>query len=189
MARGCWYTVLGLLVAGAVAGPAPAGAQSLAAVAGQTRAASERTYTNADLVNGEKPATAAATPPSPAEPAESTPAKPPAKGPVYEEDKAGGYVNVKVEAETNQAAQDEAYWRRVTKTTRDRIAQAEADMAKMDAQLAAGANGERQLTARDRENLTALRARRQRDAEQLRLALEAHLNRAKALGVPAEFLR
>ena len=169
--------VAGLLAALTALPAATASAQSLAAIASQSgkTAPAGKTYTNADLPADTTPAkTDAAPAPMPAG-GEKPPTAAAPKGPAYEEIPGTGKLNVRVEAESNQAAQDEDFWRQGARNLRERIAAAEGDIAL--------------LAGRQDDDIGDDIAKRQQDVAALRKSLDAHLRRAKALNVPSEWVR
>lgn len=178
-----------MLVGLVCAVPIGAFAQSLAAVAEQSsnRAASTtRTYTNADLV----PVSDAAVPATPAVPETAIPepagaAKPaPSAVPkgVVEEYAGAGRVNVVSRVEKSNSSENEPFWRKVTKSVKDRLATAEG-------QLALVTNRLQTAEGRDRDSLVALESKIRRDMEFITAEFEGHKKRAKALGVPDDWLR
>lgn len=177
------------VLAACMAAPAVAMAQSLAAVAEQAASrdgAAVKTYTNADLEDAGTPRDASAVPqaaPSP-EAAAAAVEEPATPRPIDGVEKPSGESpgNVVIELEKNSSAENEPFWRRVTKSVKDRIATAEAELEMIAGLLeTAGDN--------DREKLMNLQIKRQRDLESLNAEYAGHVKRAQALGVPPEWLR
>ena len=178
-----------LVLAACVAAPADAVAQSLAALAEQAAShngAAVKTYTNADLEDAGTPRDASAVPQPSALPEAGAPAveEPATRRPIVTVEKPSGESpgNLVIKLEKNSSAENEPFWRRVTKSVKDRIATAEAELAMIAGLLeTAGDN--------DREKLTSLQTKRQRDLEFLNAEYAGHVKRAQALGVPPEWLR
>lgn len=183
--RACAFALAACTVSGS-----EAFAQSLAVIAEKSAARSgtaAKTYTNADLEDAGIPDRgAAAVPQASALPETGTPAveEPATKRPTDAVDTSSGEGpgNVVVKLEKNSSAENEPYWRRVTKSVKDRIAKTEADLAMIAGLLETAGDA-------DREKLTSLQAKRQRDLEFLNAEYAGHIKRAQALGVPAEWLR
>src|SRR5688572_9298021 len=148
----------------------PATAQSLAAIAEKApkhNGAAVKTYTNADLdAVPTLPAKAPALAESEAAPAEE-PATPLPRQTI-EEIPGEGQVNVVTKVEKNSSAENEPFWRRVTKSVKDRIATAEAELAMIAGRLDSAGPG-------DREKLTALQSKRQKDLEFLNAEYAGHV--------------
>ena len=175
-----------LTIALAVGTPAAVSAQSLAAIAesGGTTESATRTYTNDDLLadGGASKPSAPAPAPAPVE----TPAVdiPPAaaKRVIVEENVGAGSVNLIIKPEKSASAENEPFWRKVTKSVKDRLTTAENELATISARLETA-------DPRERERLMTLRSKAQRDIELINAEFAGHQKRAKALGVPAEWLR
>jgi hypothetical protein len=178
------------VLAACVASPSAVIAQSLAAIAEKAatrNSAAVKTYTNEDLDSatasrGDAPAVPQHSGLADAGiPAVEESAKPNPR-PAAEKVPGNGEGNVVVALDKNSSAENEPYWRRVTKSVKDRIAKAEGELTAI-AGLVESAGGS------DREKLTALQSKRQRDLEFLNAEYAGHVKRAKALGVPADWLR
>lgn len=178
------------VLAAGVASPSYVIAQSLAAVAEQAatrNGAATKTYTNEDLEGATTSRGDASAVPQRSALAEAvTPAieesVKPIPQPAADKAPGDGAGNVVIKLEKNSSAENEPYWRRVTKSVKDRIAKAEAELNTI-AGLLETAGGS------DREKLTSLRERRQDDLEFLNAEYDGHMKRAQALGVPKEWLR
>lgn len=172
-----------------------AAAQSLAAIAAQTArdTTAVRTYTNEDLVSPGGHGTTGVRAHTPTDDTTTTPeADTPSQSPKarIEENYGAGTVNINVAAERNDAALDEAYWRKGTNALRTRISQAVTDLAFIDAQIErVGGEPQTVSTARQQESLASARSRRGHDIALLEAALAAQLNRAHAIGVPTAWVR
>jgi hypothetical protein len=176
-----------MVLATCVAASSSVLAQSLAALAARSTSddrAAVKTYTNADLDT----VTSSPAAPSPgglaadAEAPAAAQAAPPTARTILEEGAGEGHVNSVTKVEKNSSAENEPFWRRVTKSVKDRIATAEAQLAMIAKRLeTAGDN--------DREKLTSLQTKGQRDLESLNAEYAGHVKRAQALGVPPEWLR
>lgn len=177
-----------------LAGAAATGeAQSLAAIAAQTarETTAGRTYTNEDLESPGLPGTAGGRAETPAD-GTTTPDADASQSPRarVEENYGTGTVNIYVPVETNDAALDEAYWRKVTRALRTRISQAVTDLTFIDAQIErVGGESQTVSTARQQDALANARSRRVHDMALLEAALAAQLNRAHAIGVPTAWVR